>query len=407
MSEKVKVYEIGIDELLPDPTNANKGSLRGQKMIDDSIAKTGLHRGVAVDANGYVVAGNKTQQAAIDAGFKKALVVETDGDTLVVTKRRDFNLLSDDPNNIARQAAYYDNRSSEVSLTWDAEVLLSDLNSGLDLSNIFDQSELDALLDGLVEKEPVQDAGAQIDKAAELQAKWGTSLGQIWQLGRHRLICGVCTDKATVDRLMQGEKADAVVTDPPYGQNQAGVTNDEPEKLKGIIDGCVKNLPCDNAVIVAFSSPRTFIVWLDAIRANGFNFERMLWMYKAAQETFPWRGWLLKSEAIMVSSIGKGQWQDVHPYSHDCYYKSEVSGQLDESLGWHGSVKPLDVVIDLVARVSAKGQIVYEPFSGSGTTLMACESLGRQCRAIDIDASFVAITLQRYQDSTGQTPVLL
>jgi hypothetical protein len=149
MSEKVKVYEIGIDELLPDPTNANKGSLRGQKMIDDSIAKTGLHRGVAVDANGYVVAGNKTQQAAIDAGFKKALVVETDGDTLVVTKRRDFNLLSDDPNNIARQAAYYDNRSSEVSLTWDAEVLLADLQSGVDLSSMFNQDELDSMLAGL------------------------------------------------------------------------------------------------------------------------------------------------------------------------------------------------------------------------------------------------------------------
>ena len=157
MSEKVKVYEIGIDELLPDPRNANKGSVRGQKMIDDSVGATGLHRGVSVDMNGYLVAGNKTQQAAIDAGFKKALVVETDGDTLVVTKRRDFDLMSDDPNNIARKAAFYDNRTSETSLTWDAEVLLADLQSGVDLSGLFDKAELDALLAGLVTPEPADD----------------------------------------------------------------------------------------------------------------------------------------------------------------------------------------------------------------------------------------------------------
>jgi len=206
---------------------------------------------------------------------------------------------------------------------------------------------------------------------------------------------------------MGGEKADAVVTDPPYGQNQAGVTNDAPELLSGIVSGAIRQLPVSNAVIVAFSSPRTFPVWLDSAREAGHKFERMLWMYKAAQETFPWRGWLLTSEAILATSVGTGQWQDVHPYSHDCYYKSEVSGQLGENSGWHGSVKPLDVVEDLTQRICSRNSVVYEPFSGSGTTIIACENLGRRCRAVELHPPYVAVALQRWADMTGQTPIKL
>jgi len=250
-----------------------------------------------------------------------------------------------------------------------------------------------------------EDPGPQVDKAAELQEKWQVKTGDMFALGDHRLVCGDCTDKAIVERVMGGEKAGAVVTDPPYGQNQAGVTNDAPEQLQEIISGAVTSLPIDNAVVVAFSSPRTFPTWLDATRATGHKFERMLWMYKAAQETFPWRGWLLKSEAILVTSVGVGQWQDVHPYSHDCYYKSEVSGELAADLGWHGSVKPLDVVQDLINRVSTPGTIVFDPFLGSGTTLIACEKLGRRCRAIEIEPKYVAVCLERFYQMSGNCPL--
>lgn len=224
---------------------------------------------------------------------------------------------------------------------------------------------------------------------------------------KHLLIVGDCTDRAVVERVMDGERADAVVTDPPYGQGQPGVPNDEPEKLSGIVRGSIGALPVDNAVVIAFASPRTFPEWLDAVRKIGHKFERMLWLYKAAQMAKPWRGWLLTSEAILVSTVGDGQWNDVHPYAHDCYYKSEVSGQLADDAGWHGSVKPLDVVSDLIARACHPEGTVYEPFSGSGTTLIACERLGRRCRACEIEPSYVGVALERWATMTGQTPVLL
>jgi len=133
----------------------------------------------------------------------------------------------------------------------------------------------------------------------------------------------------------------------------------------------------------------------------------MLWLYKAAQMAKPWRGWILKSESILVSTVGKAQWNEVKPYAHDCYYKSEVSGQLPKDSGWHGSVKPLDVVVDLTQRVCGNGGIVYDPFLGSGTTLIACERLGRKCRAVEISPAYVAVALQRWADATGRTPELL
>jgi len=149
MSEKIKAYEVDLNELRPDPSNANAGSERGQHMIDASVTETGLHRGVAVDANGYLVAGNKTHQSAIDAGFKRAIIVETSGDTLVVTKRLDFDLMDADPNNKARRAAYFDNRTSEVSMQWNVEQLFADMGAGLDLSGMFREDELDAMLAGM------------------------------------------------------------------------------------------------------------------------------------------------------------------------------------------------------------------------------------------------------------------
>ena len=258
-------------------------------------------------------------------------------------------------------------------------------------------------------KEGANDADAepQMDKADELRKKWGVQRGQAWQLGEHRLMCGDSTSAGDVARLMKGEKADAVVTDPPYGQNQLGVPHDSPEELRGILSGCLAVMPITNAVVISFASPRTFPEWLDQTRAHGHKFERMLWLYKAAQMAKPWRGWILKSESILATSVGKPTWNEVKPYAHDCYYKSEVSGQLPKDSGWHGSIKPLDVVKDLTQRICETGAIVYDPFSGSGTTIIACEQLGRKCRAMEISPAYVAVALQRWADATGKTPALL
>ena len=274
--------------------------------------------------------------------------------------------------------------------------LLKDLARQDALPVSVDGDDLDALLREIEPKEQVADPGAQVDKAAELQERWGTAVGQIWQIGKHKLAIGDCTNKATIEAISRGEIADSVVTDPPYGIGREGILNDDPGGLCELYTRCLDAMPICNAIVIAFQSPRLYWVWLDAVRVAGHKPERMLWMYKPNDETFPWRGWLQKSEAILISSLGNGRWIDVHPYAHDCYSPTTLGQELPKE--WeraHTSVKPLAVVQDLVSRV---GGIVYDPFVGSGTTIVACERLGRICWAVELSPASSAVAIQRLVD---------
>ena len=353
----------------------------------------------AIDSIGYIdpVLVNKRTDTVIDGHLRVVLAMRSGVKLIPVTyvdlddNEESLALLTLDP--IAAMAA------SDKELLDD---LLHSVNSN--------DERVQEMLADLAKREGIEygaekpeDPGPQIDKAEELRVKWGVESGQLWQLGEHRLICGDCTDRAVVERVMGGEKAGAVVTDPPYGINREGIENDSPEGLRALFDGCLSVCPAENAVIVAFQSPRLFPVWLDAIRAHGHKFERMLWMYKPNDETFPWRGWLQKSEAILLSSVGKPEFVRVDPFAHDVYSPTTLGKELDKTEGWHASVKPLAVVQDLISRIG--GAIVYEPFAGSGTSLIACERLNRKCRAIEISPGYVGVAIERWVDMTGGEPV--
>ncbi len=147
--------------VIPDKKNANKGTERGRYMVEVSLRETGAGRSILLDKDGRIIAGNKTFEAASDIGLP-VRVVETDGTELVAVKRTDLDL--DDDTGTARKLAYFDNRASQIGLEWDAEVILSDLNAGLDLSAMFRQDELDALIADLA---PTDDGEAQTAEQAQ------------------------------------------------------------------------------------------------------------------------------------------------------------------------------------------------------------------------------------------------
>jgi hypothetical protein len=134
-----------IKDFQQDSSNANKGSEKGLRMLDDSIADVGLGRSIVVDKHNRIIAGNKTQERAIDRGLENAIVIETDGKELIVVKRKDLDLNDTNPNNPARKLAYYDNRAAELDLSWDIGQLASDMQSGMDLGAFFDNETLDSL----------------------------------------------------------------------------------------------------------------------------------------------------------------------------------------------------------------------------------------------------------------------
>lgn len=134
-----KITHRKLTEYRPDPHNANVGSERGQYMLDQSVQEVGATRSLVAAADDAIPIGNHAMQALVDAGIVDVIEVETDGRQVVVVKRRDWETV-DDPT--ARRAAYFDNRTSEVSLTWNVEQILADTGAGVDLSDMFFEHEI-------------------------------------------------------------------------------------------------------------------------------------------------------------------------------------------------------------------------------------------------------------------------
>lgn len=377
--------------LKPDKKNRRKHNERNIGMIVNSLQQVGASRSIVIDEDNNILAGNGTVEAAQLAGIERMRIVDADGEEIIAVRRTG---LTDEQK---RRLALYDNRTAEIA-EWNLEQMLEDVNEGLTFDGMFGKAELDELLKDL---RPAGDGDAepQIDKAEELRVKWGVETGQLWKVGEHRLICGDCTDKAVVDKLMQGELCGACVTDSPYGINREGIENDDPEGLSKLFDGCLAVMPIADGVIINFQSPRLFPVWVDAIRKTGHKFERALWMHKINDVTNAWHQWMLNGEIIIISSVGKPEWGEVKAVQ-DCYVIThDVKIKIP-----HTSVKPLPVFQDIVEHTI---DIVYDPFLGSGTTMVACENLKRKCRAIEISPGYVAVALQRMQDAFGIVPELI
>lgn len=140
------VTSSDISSYRPNISNPNKGTERGVRTLEESIQKSGLGRSIVVDRNGVVIAGNHTLEGAAASGFSSAVEVETEGDVLVVVKRRDLDL-SHDPDNRARYMVYADNVATMQGVAWDASQIIADMQAGIDLGDLFSGQELEALIE--------------------------------------------------------------------------------------------------------------------------------------------------------------------------------------------------------------------------------------------------------------------
>lgn len=138
----VKAVKRKLRDLITDQRNANKGTVRGLAMLDDSIREDGIGRGILLDRHNNIIGGNKTVERLVDQGFEDVIIVSTDGKTLVATQRVDVDL--DSPQ--GRRMAIRDNRVAETDLAWDADVLQALAGEGVDLAPFFDADELAAIL---------------------------------------------------------------------------------------------------------------------------------------------------------------------------------------------------------------------------------------------------------------------
>jgi len=276
-----------------------------------------------------------------------------------------------------------------------------------------------------------EDPGPLVDKAEELQAKWGVQPGDLWELGAHRLVCGDCTDKATVERVMGGEKAKLVVTSPPYSgadmwNDMGAVSEIERVGLDALRlsvqftdEGCpllwnIANTPIGTQAGVVHTTTTTKVA---ADELGLLCYGEIVWA-KPVQHLTPLAFMMrpvvpnLIHEYVMIFYKGKRKQRESSSGLTDedkaIRTKSvwELSPESAQEIG-HKAPFPFELARRCVALWSLGGDIVLEPFLGSGTTLIACERLGRRCRAIEIVPKYVAVALERWATMTGQTPVLL
>jgi len=377
-----------------DPKNANRGTDTGRRMVRQSIEDYGAGRSVLLDQDDTVIAGNKTVEAAQEMGIP-IRVVETDGTELLAVKRTDIDL--DTPR--GRELAIADNRAAETGLDWDTDVLLGLQDKGTDLSLFWGDDEINTW-----KKDIPEAPGADIDQAEALREKWQTATGQLWKIGDHRLLCGDCTNPQDVDRVLDGDVPMLMVTDPPYGVEYNPNWRNEAAEA-GVLAYSARRIgQVSNDDRVDWSEAWALYPG-DILYAWSPGGDHIIQTGQAIIDS----GFIIRNQIIWVKPhfpISRG----AYTYQHEpCWYAvrdgatAAFVGPKNESTTWnitldknvdggHSTQKPLECMERPIRNHSGD---VYEPFAGSGTTIVAAERQRRKCYAIEIDPAYVAVTLER------------
>lgn len=391
MDKVMDVKNIQIKEIVPYEKNAKKHDKRQIDNVAESIRQYGFVQPVVIDRDGVIVIGHCRVLAAKKLGMEAVPCVCVDD-------------LTPEQVNALR---IVDNKSAEDGAAWDFDMLSMELPE-IDLSAF----DFDWGLPEITE-EVIEDEAPEVDEDAEPIAK----LGDIWQLGRHRLLCADSTDKEAVELLMDGKKADMVFTDPPYGIDIVSVDKvggDKPfgkvgfgEKGKNKILECNKYMPIkgdettdtarlnfeivkqlsENQIIFGgnyftdFLPPKAcWCIW-DKENTGNFADVEMAWTSfdKGAKlYRWLWNGLCRKGERAVE---GKSR---VHP-----------------------TQKPVGLIAEILKDFTKEDDIILDCFGGSGSTLIACEQIDRTCYMIEYEAHYVDVIIKRWENLTGEKAVLL
>jgi DNA modification methylase len=389
-----------LKDLTPDSKNANKGSERGQSMIENSLRQYGAGRSILIDKNGVIIAGNKTAENAGSIGLEDVIVVQSDGTKLVAVQRTDLDLTKD---KAAKELAIADNRSNQVSLDFDIDVL-KELGEEIDLEKFWTTDELGTLL--AIEILPAELLGDE-DSVPEVPEEPVTRPGDLYVLGHHRLLCGDSMVITDVERLMGGEKADMVWTDPPYGVNfQSGMskggTATRFDKLKNddvildvmpVIEIVLRN---DGAAFV-WTSHQVYPQWREQFEPI---YKGTIIWHKPGGGIGDLKGnYAADYEMCLFCVKGRVHFRGKRGMAVWRVTKDQV---LDYA---HPTQKPVELAERAILDFSDPGYSVLDLFGGSGTTMIACEKLGRRARLMELDCRYVDVILNRWSTATGKDPI--
>jgi DNA modification methylase len=401
MQHDLAVVAMPVASLIPYAANARTHSEAQVAQIAGSIAEFGFVNPVLVDAAGVLVAGHGRVLAAKRLGLPSVPAIRL----AHLTEAQ------------ARALRLADNQIA-LNSGWDEALLAAELarirEDGFDLALLgFDPAALDALLAeaGL----GGDNDGDEDAPAPEPPAQPVTRPGDLWRLGRHRLLCGDATSAADVQRLLAGAKPHLLVSDPPYGveydptwRNAAGVSatarvGHVPNDHRADWREAWALFPGDVAYI--WHAGRHARVVAESLEAAGFGIRsQIIW---AKSRLVLGRGdyhWQHEPCFYAVRDGKTGHWQGARDQT-TLWSVPTASGDEDAATV-HGTQKPVEVMRRPMLNNSVAGDLVYEPFCGSGSTIIAAQTSGRACLAMEITPDYCDIALLRWQAFTGEPAIL-
>ena len=371
------VRNISVKDLIPYERNTKKHDKTQINNVAESIKQYGFVQPIVIDKDNMVVIGHCRLLAAKQLKMKEVPCV----------------CVEDLTEEQVKALRIVDNKSNESE--WDFDILPDEL-AELDLSGFdFDFG----IEDEEKETEIVEDEVPEVDEDAEPITK----LGDIWQLGRHRLMCGDSTDKATVKLLMDGKKADMVFTDPPYGVDYDGINNDSRSGLEDLLTSAFENYKencIDGASVYCFHSDKCADIFHKVFRSFCHFSSMIIW----------------EKQSLVLS---QGDYQSIH---EPCLYgwfdngthrffgdrKQTSVWQFDrKSVDGHTTPKPIGFICKALENSSKKNENVLDLFGGSGSTLIACEQLDRTCYMMELDEKYCDVIIKRWETLTGEKAVLI
>ncbi len=398
----MKVELIDIGRVIPYARNPRRNEQAIAK-VAASIKEYGFRQPIVVDEEMVIIAGHTRLQAAQQLGLSKVPVHIATG--LTNTQIKAYRLA--------------DNRTAQEA-EWDEELLglelgeLAEQGFDLDLTG-FDGDELEKLLSEIDEGGLTDD-----DDVPELPETPVSKTGDVWVLGNHRLICGDSTETAVLDTLLDGQLVDMVFTDPPYNVNYGDTAKDKIRAKGGakagrkimndnlgnefeafLTDACANMLRVTKGALYICMSSSELDTLQSAFRSSGGKWSTfIIW----AKNTF---------------TLGRSDYQ--RQYEPILYGWKEGNdhywcGARDQGDVWffnkpqkndlHPTMKPVELVCQAVKNSSKSKDIVLDSFGGSGSTLIACEKLGRYARLIELDPAYCDVIVKRWEEFTGKSAML-
>lgn len=373
----METTKIKVADVIPYERNAKKHDETQIKNVMESIKQFGFVQPIVVDKDNVLIIGHCRLIAAKRLKMKQIDAVIADN--LTPEQVDKLRLL--------------DNKLNESE--WDIDLLVDEIPE-LDFSDFdidWGLPEPETDIEDVVEDEPPEDVESRC------------KLGDIWVLGNHRLICGNSTQKAVIDALMDGTKADMVMTDPPYGINAVSNNGEVGANFGVAQKGKYKQIIADDTTETAQKAYEILNEVCDKLILWGGNY-----FLEFLPASDGWLIWDKRGESGIRNTFADGEmaWCNFHTpvrIYHQLWNGMIREGEHEKRV--HPTQKPVRMLSEIMQDFSKEDDVILDVFGGSGSTLMACEQLKRKCFMCELDEHYCDVILQRWENLTGKKAILI